>query len=80
MLAAAASLKRKRREEEFFMRYDVENLPSLLVEALRRNVDEDAYVEATRNYSRAAEEEEAAAATYIPAIPPGVLVIMTYMS
>jgi hypothetical protein len=42
MLAAAASLNRKQREEEFFMSNDVENLSSLLVEALHRNVDEGA--------------------------------------
>ena len=52
------------------MNYDVENLPPMLVEALRRNLDEGLYAEANRSYNEAQQKE---LDDYIPAVPPGTL-------
>ena len=64
-------VKERKREEDLRSRFDIDNLPPLLVEALSNLVTTDfSYEEETRIYN---EQQFALATNYIPAVPPGNL-------
>ena len=71
LLHCAMLLKKRKREEDLRSRFDIDNLPPLLVEALSNLVTTDfSYEEETRIYN---EQQFALATNYIPAVPPGNL-------